>query len=123
MQDITTRKDIEFLVASFYTKVKQDKQIGYFFTEIANLDFDSHLPVMCDFWENIIFKKAIYKGNPMLSHIHLHKKMNIESFHFEKWLRLWEQTLIQNFVGENANEALQRAKQIASLIQLKLSRS
>lgn len=121
MNDIQDRKDIEFLVNKFYDKVKQDELIGFFFVEVASLDFDIHLPAMYDFWENIIFKKGSYKGNPILSHITLHNKKEIQSFHFKRWLALWEETLTQYFSGENANEALQRAKQIATLIQLKLT--
>jgi len=120
MRDIQNRKDIEFLVNAFYDQVKKDKEIGAFFTQIADLDFNTHLPKMYDFWESIIFKKASYSGNPMLSHIQLNKKSSILPYHFERWLFLWEDTLSQNFSGENTLEAINRAKQIAQLIQFKI---
>lgn len=121
MKDIISRSDIEFLVDTFYNKIKQDAVVGFFFTEITTINFDTHLPKMYDFWESVIFKKGTYNGNPMLSHILLHQKVKLQIAHFERWLFLWEETLTNNYLGENTQEALQRAKQIASLIQFKLS--
>jgi len=120
MRDIQNKTDIEFLVNTFYKKVKKDSTIGFFFTEVAQLDFDTHLPKMYNFWESIIFKKASYAGNPMLTHIQLNRKSVISKIHFEKWLMLWEQTISENFLGVNALEAIQRAKQIGQLIQFKI---
>ncbi len=121
MGDIQGRKDIEFLVNKFYDKVKQDTLIGFFFLEVASLNFNTHLPKMYDFWESILFKKGIYNGNPMLSHIILHQKEKIKNIHIERWLLLWEETLNSSYSGENVQEALQRAQQIAGLIKYKLS--
>ncbi len=121
MGDIQGRKDIEFLVNKFYDKVKQDTLIGFFFLEVASLNFNTHLPKMYDFWESILFKKGIYNGNPMLSHIILHQKEKIKNIHIERWLLIWEETLNSCYSGKNAQEALQRAQQIASLIKYKLS--
>jgi len=95
MKDIQSRKDIEFLVNIFYSEIKENKEIGFFFTEISQLNFDDHLPKMYNFWESIIFKKASYSGNPMLSHILLNKKssIKIEEKHFNIWISLWRKTV------------------------------
>ncbi len=122
MKDIQNRLDIEFLVNQFYQKITKDLEIGFFFTEVIVLDFKNHLPKMYNFWESIIFKKASYSGNPMLSHIHLNHKYPIEDKHFERWLFLWKQTINDSFKGCNANEAIQRANQIAQLIQFKIQK-
>lgn len=53
-KDILIREDIELLVNTFYDKIKKDDTIGYFFTEIANVDWPTHLPKMYDFWESIL---------------------------------------------------------------------
>lgn len=120
MKDIENKEDIKVLVDAFYEQVVLDKDIGPFFTEVARLDFPSHLPKMYDFWESIIFKKASYSGNPMLSHIQLNRKAILKPSHFKQWLYLWQITVSNFFEGPNANEAIQRAKQIAQLIQLKV---
>ncbi len=54
-KDIENRKDIELLVRSFYDKVKADDTIGYIFNDIAKVNWEKHLPVMFDFWENVLF--------------------------------------------------------------------
>lgn len=120
MKDIESKEDIEFLVNAFYNEVKKDEKIGFFFTEIANIDFNKHLPKMYDFWESIIFKKASYSGNPMFSHIILNQKHTIEKQHFQRWLLLWEKTIRLYFKGSNAMEVIQRSRQIAELIQYKI---
>jgi hemoglobin len=53
--DIRNRKDIELLVNAFYDKIKTDGVIGFLFTEVAKVNWETHLPRMYDFWENILF--------------------------------------------------------------------
>ena len=120
MSDIETREDIEQLVDSFYKQVLQDPQIGHFFTEVVQLDWEKHIPVMYDFWESILLGASRYKGNPMVKHFDLDQKASLEAVHFERWLALWEQTLKKHFTGPKAAEALSRARQIAALMQVKV---
>lgn len=49
--DIETREDLEELLADFYTVAMHDEQIGHHFDE---LDLESHLPVIVDFWEKVL---------------------------------------------------------------------
>ena len=70
-KDIITRKDIELLVTNFYGKIKKDILIGPVFTDIARVNWEKHLPLMCDFWENVLFYSGNYQGNPMDLHKHL----------------------------------------------------
>ena len=63
--DIRNRKDIEKLINAFYDKVKVDEVIGYFFNDVAKVNWEIHLPKMYDFWENILFYTANFEGNPM----------------------------------------------------------
>ena len=51
--DILNRKDIETLVDTFYDKVQKDNIIGYVFNDVAQTNWDNHLPKMYDFWEVI----------------------------------------------------------------------
>ena len=49
MKDIASRTDIELFMDQFYNKLLPDPIVGYIFTEGAQLDLASHLPVLCDF--------------------------------------------------------------------------
>ena len=71
-KDITTRADIEQLVAAFYVKMRTDAVLGPIF-EAAITNWEEHLPTMYDFWETLLFAKRNYKGNPLLKHAVLHK--------------------------------------------------
>ncbi|GEQ85664.1 hypothetical protein ULMS_11720 [Patiriisocius marinistellae] len=120
-RDITTSEDIKLLVDSFYNRVQEDNTIGFFFTDIAKVHWETHLPTMYLFWESIVFKNAAYKGNPMLKHIALNKKEPMEPSHFKTWLSLWETNVHTLFKGKNATEIINRAKQIASLMEFKVT--
>lgn len=120
MTDIRNRSDIEQLVKTFYSKATTDEHIGHFFTKVVPLDLEEHLPTMYDFWDSTLLGSATYKGNPMLKHIALHKKSPMESHHFDVWLNLWSQTVNELFDGPKAAEAINRAKQIAQLMQYKI---
>ncbi len=120
MNDISKRADIELLVNSFYDKVKADETIGYIFTEIAAVNWTDHLPKMYRFWETVLLGAMSFKGNPMLTHIKLSKKTEMQQKHFDRWLKLWNETIDEHFKGEQAEEAKQRGKNIAGLILFKI---
>jgi len=119
-KDITHRKDIELLVNSFYDKVKMDTEIGPIFTDIAKVNWNKHLPIMYDFWENIIFQTGNYTGNPMTAHFHIHEKNAFTKAHFTRWLALFQETLNDQFEGQNTELARQRALSIATVMEIKL---
>ncbi len=120
-QDLSTRRDIEHLVDSFYQKALKDPLIGHFFTEVVALNWQTHIPLICDFWETVLLDRLVYKGNPMVKHLELHGKSSISEAHFERWLLLWSSSVTDDFEGPIADEAIRRATQIAGLMELKIS--
>jgi len=119
-KDIATRKDIELLVTNFYGKIKKDILIGPVFTDIARVNWEKHLPLMCDFWENALFYSGNYQGNPMDLHKHLHKVMPLQQKHFQQWNHLFVSTVDELFIGEKALLAKQRALKISSILQAEI---
>ena len=119
-QDIQNRVDIELLVRSFYDKVIIDDEIGYIFTDVVKVQWEKHLPVMYDFWENTLLFTGIYKGNPMLIHEHLHKRINLTEQHFARWNQLFMLTVDELFEGNKATLAKQRALSISTIMQIKI---
>jgi hemoglobin len=120
MKKLESREDIEHLVNSFYAKVTQDQTIGFFFSDVAKVDWDKHLPKMYSFWETILFGQMSYKGNPMAVHFPINKMQAMEKKHFDQWLKLWKQTIEENFVGENASMAIYKSENIARLMEYKM---
>jgi len=118
--DIKNRSDIEKLINTFYAKVKVDKTIGYFFIDVIPVNWETHLPKMYDFWENVIFNTGLYEGNPIQQHQHLHQKSELSKAHFDHWMMLFTSTVDELFVGEKAELTKQRANSIATVMQLKI---
>lgn len=118
-KDLKNRKDIELLVDSFYEKIKANTAISYFFNEVTKVSWESHLPKMYDFFENIVFFSGNYEGNPMVTHQDLHKKSPVNYEHFKQWNELFDATVDELFQGKNANEIKQRAKNISEAMMHK----
>lgn len=119
MKNLETRSDIELLVNEFYKKVEQS-EIGFFFNDIAKVDWRLHLPKMYRFWESLLFGEASYKGNPMAVHFPINEMEAMEKHHFEAWLKLWTKTVRENFEGEKADAAIYKAGNIANLMAYKM---
>ena len=120
MKDIENRDDIVRLVDEFYQRLIADDMIGYFFTDIARLDLEHHMPLMYDFWETTLLGQVKYKGNPMLKHIELNRKEALLPHHFDRWLSHWEVVVVEYFYGPTADKAIERARQIGMLMQHKI---
>ena len=119
-KDIENREDIELLVDSFYKKVVDDEVIGFIFNDVANIDWEKHMPIMYDFWETTLFHKAVYKGNPMQVHVDLTNKVALKKEHFDQWLSMFNATVNELFVGDKAELAKTRALSIATVMQIKI---
>ncbi|MEO7445783.1 MAG: group III truncated hemoglobin [Ferruginibacter sp.] len=120
-KDITAREDIVLLVDSFYHKIKKDDLIGFIFTDIARVNFEKHLPVMYDFFENMLFYTGTYSGNPMELHKQLDRLYPLTKLHFHRWTHLFTTTVDELFNGETAELAKQRALSIAQIMQIKIA--
>ncbi len=118
--DIASRKDIEILVDEFYSKIKKDEQIGFIFSDIAMVNWDKHLPIMYDFFENMLFYTGSYTGNPMELHKHVNRLFPLTEDHFRQWNHLFSTTVDELFEGTTANLVKQRAKSIAAVMQIKI---
>lgn len=119
-KDIETRADVEKLVYTFYDKVREDPNIGYFFSEVITVNWEHHLPLMVNFWENVLFQQGEYKGNPMRVHQEIHQQSPIEPKHFEHWVKLFHETINELFDGPGAELARQRGQSIATMMMLKI---
>ena len=120
-KDIKSRKDIEALINSFYDKVKADPVIGFIFNEVVRVNWQHHLPVMYDFWENMLLHTGSYTGNPIEIHQRLNQTVPLKRAYFQQWLHLFTSTVDDLFTGITAEMAKQRAFSISGVMQAKLS--
>ncbi len=111
---------IRHLVDSFYEKVQQDSLLAPIFTDVAQVDWSKHLPKMYAFWENLLLGNNTYHGHPFRPHLIVNQKHTLTIEHFERWLHLFTQTLSEQFEGPMAEQARERATQIALVWNSKL---
>lgn len=117
LKALETRADVEKLVHQFYAKVRKDSLIGPIFNDVAQVDWEEHLPKITNFWCDLLLGEDTYRGRPFPPHIPL----NLQASHFERWLGLFVETLDENFVGLKADEAKKRAFGIARNFMANLS--
>jgi hemoglobin len=116
--DIKNRNDIEIIVNTFYEKVKKDSKIGLMFSHV---DWEKHLPVMYDFWDNVLFHTGNYSGNPMAKHMAANSRNPMNAGHFDHWTKMFSDTVDELYSGKNAELLKERAKNIATIMQIKIS--
>ncbi|MFD1629409.1 group III truncated hemoglobin [Pseudopedobacter beijingensis] len=120
--DITSRKDIENVINLFYDKIKTDKTLSFFFTEVIQVNWPKHLAAMTDFWENVLFFTGDYEGNPLETHKSIYQKQKTKLVHFERWLKIFYQTIDKHYKGPNAEKMKTHAKGIAYVMQERLKK-
>jgi hemoglobin len=119
LHDITSRYDIEVLMNRFYQKALTDEVIGFYFIEVIQLNMQKHLPIIVDFWENILLNAHYYGRDPMQAHQQLHLKHPFEAVYFDRWIALFTDTVSASFVGPKAEIAKQRAYSIGTVMKMK----
>ena len=122
MMDINTRGDIVDLLEKFYQEAFDDDLIGHFFTEVVPLNLETHIPQIADFWESVIFSTRGYRKNVMEIHQHIHALSAIKKEHLDRWVALFSQTVDQSFEGPNATLIKQRARSVATMMEIKIVR-
>ncbi len=111
--DILTENDVKLLVDSFYEQVQADKSLGPIFNEVAQVNWEHHLPRMYAFWEFLLLGKDTYRGNPIEPHNRLAQKVALTEAHFDRWLALFNESVDRHFSGPKATLAKERAYLIA----------
>jgi hemoglobin len=117
MTDLTDRADIVRLVDAFYDRVRADAILSPIFDGIARVDWAVHLPKMYDFWESVLFGRAVFKGNPLVVHRELARRAPLTSTEFHRWIQLFHSSVDELFAGSCADEAKLRASRIALVMQ------
>ncbi|MNK19513.1 Group 3 truncated hemoglobin ctb [compost metagenome] len=116
---IENREDIQLLVDSFYSKVREDSLIGPIFNDVAKVDWEEHLPKLYNFWADLLLDEDTYRGRPFPPHM----RLNLQPQHFERWLLHFTNTVDEHFTGLKAEEAKGRAMRIARNFMINLSLS
>lgn len=121
MRDLENREDIYQTVSKFYSKVRTNAEIGYFFNNSIQ-NWEDHFEKLTDFWESNLFFSANYIGNPASAHIRVDAAHNnsITEYHFGIWMNLWFSTIDELFEGKNAQRLKTNARKMSTHIFLRI---
>ncbi|GAA4307964.1 hypothetical protein GCM10023115_37610 [Pontixanthobacter gangjinensis] len=119
--DLKERADIKRLVVSFYSKIRKDRKIGYFFNDTIH-NWEEHFEKLTDFWESNLFFTGTYLGNPARAHIKvdMEHQNSISEYHFGIWLNYWFQTIDELFQGEMADRLKHNARKMSTHLFLRI---
>lgn len=112
-EDILSESDVKRLVNTFYDKVRDDALLAAVFEPVIKDNWPVHLKKMTDFWSTILLYTRSYKDDPLPKHLPLH----LQKEHFDRWLQLFNETIDELFDGEIAQNARNRANNIARIMQ------
>ncbi|KTD05004.1 group III truncated hemoglobin [Fluoribacter gormanii] len=108
---------IEKLVTHFYQKVQRDEVLGSIFNDVAQVDWDEHIPLLCQFWNSIMLKTNEYHGNAYQKHVLLKQFVHIEEAHFVRWLDLFQEEAEFHLPAGISEEIVQKASLIAESLK------
>jgi hemoglobin len=111
--DLASRADVEALLRRFYYQVFDDDLLAEPFADLAASGFESHVPVMCDFWETVLFRAGLYRGSALAVHREVQHRTPLAAVHFVRWLALWKSTVDRMYSGPVAEQAKTQATRIA----------
>ncbi len=115
-KDVLERADIEDIVTRFYQVMLKDPIVGFIFTDVAKIQLEEHLPIIVDFWSDVVFKQRSYHGNTLQKHLDIHQKMPLRPGHFTRWLYLFDKAVSDHHQGGNASLMIERAELVAKSI-------
>ena len=120
-KDIENRADLVIMLEAFYKKAFKDDLISHFFLEVVPLNLETHIPMITDFWESVLFDGRGYRKNVMEIHLDISKKSKIEKAHLDRWVKIFSETVDEMFEGTKASLAKQRAMSIATMMNIKIT--
>jgi hemoglobin len=119
--DLAGRADIETLLRRFYGRVLVDDILAEPFAELRIKGLDSHIPVMADFWQTVLFRGGLYRGSALHAHRHVHQRTPLSGKHFIRWLTIWSDTVDEMFQGALAEHAKIQATRLAWAMHRRLT--
>lgn len=115
-REIVSMIEVRQLVDLFYEKIRKDDLLKDIFNQVIQQRWPEHLEKMYRFWQTLLLAENTYNGSPFGPHA----RLPIDKTHFEKWVKLFVETVDENFIGEKAFEAKWRAEKMAIIFQTKI---
>jgi hemoglobin len=113
-----TKQHIHQLVTHFYAEVAADTVLGPIFNDVAKVDWEHHIPLLCQFWNSIMLKSNEYHGGAYMKHVLLGQKVKLSAAHFSRWLEIFSEQAYMHLPEQAAGIITERASLIADSLML-----
>ncbi len=118
--DLDSRARIHDLVVDFYREIVFDPLLGPVFTEVAEVDWASHIPKLVDFWARVLLGEPGYDGYLLGPHEHVHQLEPFRREHFDRWYGLWATSVDRGWRGPYAEAAKAHAARVAGTLSRRI---
>ena len=119
--DLSSASQIEHFVDRFYARLLHDPQLAPIFLEVAQIDLNTHLPLIKSYWCKLLLGDRTYRRHTMNIHRELHGKQPLQAADFQRWLAMFNATLDDGFFGQQTERARRVAAAIAGNMETSLS--
>jgi len=111
-----TKENLNKLVISFYTRVLKDDLVGPIFIDILGKNlkegkWPAHIELLTNFWASLALGENNYNSSPFAPHIEFKERLSVKAF--ERWLKLFSETLNTIYHPQIADQFLAKSKTIA----------
>lgn len=110
--DLDSRGAIHDLVVEFYREIIFDEVLEPVFSEVAEVDWNEHIPKLVDYWCQILLRTGDYAGPIMAAHRELHSMGPIRAEHCDRWYALWVSSVDGSWSGPVADHAKDHAASV-----------
>ncbi|MFA5564996.1 MAG: group III truncated hemoglobin [Acidimicrobiia bacterium] len=114
--DLDNRTEIHNFVVEFYRAIVFDDLLQEVFEQIAEVDWNSHIPRLVDYWCKVLIGENRYNGAMFQAHQDVHEIEDFQPAWFEQWHKLFWETLDAGWEGPHVEHAKEHAlKNLGSL--------
>ena len=120
LPDLDTRRRIHDLVVDFYREIVFDDLLGPVFEEVAEVDWTTHIPKLIDYWCRVLLRQPGYDGHVLDAHRQVHVIEPLRLEHFDRWYRLFVESVDRCAQGPVAEQAKTHAATMAAVLARRL---
>ncbi|MGB6057773.1 MAG: group III truncated hemoglobin [Microthrixaceae bacterium] len=121
LPDLDSRTQIHDLVVHFYREIVFDEFLDHVFEDVAQVDWNSHIPRLIDYWCRVLLGHPGYDGMILAPHQEVHEMESFTAEHFDKWFALWVQSIDERWSGPLADKAKSHAEHMAGVMSRKFT--
>ena len=121
LPDLDSKANIDAMVHGFYRRLLEDPVMAPVFFEVAEIDLNKHLPIICQYWHKMLLGERAYQRHMMEKHRALDDKLPLTGVHHERWLGHFMANLDGRFAGPNTDRAKRLAARVMDNLYRQLS--